>query len=284
MMKPFFGASAFALLMLAAACTVNDQMASESGGDTTASKPEMASDEPSPTPTADPDEVSTLDDKGRVRYQGTAKTKSADVYQINGVFGKRVGITLSSQNPDVTFLVESGGIAIPTLGLKDAENSRHWEAYPQANAITVTVKLAPATATDPAEVTAPYTLEVVKTMDLVTGGYSPIGPRWSLGTLRGYTGALEGDKPFFQLDTTGKVQGQGGCNAFNGAYTISPKEIGFRGLLSTKKSCPMMALENKMMDALASAKSWRISGSTLTLYSTTDMGGGEVASFVAVEK
>jgi heat shock protein HslJ len=79
----------------------------------------------------------------------------------------------------------------------------------------------------------------------------------------------------------GKVSGSAGCNRYTGAYTVSGKEIQFTSpMASTMMACeqPIMDQETAYFQALATVKSFIVSGDQLTL---KDSNGTVVASYTA---
>jgi heat shock protein HslJ len=74
----------------------------------------------------------------------------------------------------------------------------------------------------------------------------------------------------------GKVTGSGGCNRLMGSATITGDSIDFGGIATTRMACPapVMAQERAFIEALASARSFRIEAGFLFL---RDAAGAEVA-------
>lgn len=66
----------------------------------------------------------------------------------------------------------------------------------------------------------------------------------------------------------GTVKGNGGCNAFNGTYTLAGESVTFGPLASTKKSCGPSADEQEYtyMSFLARIKTLKVDGDELDLY------------------
>ena len=79
----------------------------------------------------------------------------------------------------------------------------------------------------------------------------------------------------------GKISGNGGCNQFFGAYTVSGDHIAIGSIASTRKGCPgLIGVEAAFLATLQAAKSFVQEGSTLTLY---DAAGTKLAQFVRAE-
>lgn len=64
-----------------------------------------------------------------------------------------------------------------------------------------------------------------------------------------------------------RVQGNAGCNRFSGTYEqMTPEQVRFGPLLTTKMACPALATETSFLQALGQTSYFRISGDTLRLY------------------
>ena len=65
----------------------------------------------------------------------------------------------------------------------------------------------------------------------------------------------------------GTVAGSGGCNTFNGTYTVDGAGIAFGPIASTKMACeqPAMDQETTFFAALAASSTYAISGDELEL-------------------
>lgn len=73
-----------------------------------------------------------------------------------------------------------------------------------------------------------------------------------------------------------KFSGFAGCNNISGKYDIGGHgEIGIQDILSTRKICSFIELENKFLDILKSATSYKIDGFYMTIY----IGDKKVATF-----
>lgn len=83
------------------------------------------------------------------------------------------------------------------------------------------------------------------------------------------------------FDPDGKISGNGGCNQFFGAYSVSGDRIEIGPIASTRKGCPgLIGIEAAFFAILQAAKSFVQEGSTLTLY---DAAGLKLAQFVRAD-
>jgi len=66
--------------------------------------------------------------------------------------------------------------------------------------------------------------------------------------------------PTLDVDDTGAASGSAGCNQFSGSVVVSPDEIRFGPLATTKMACekPANQLEMRYLAALAAARTWTI--------------------------
>lgn len=78
--------------------------------------------------------------------------------------------------------------------------------------------------------------------------------------------------PWLKLGKEGNtVEGNGGCNALMGSFTMEGDKISFPGLGSTKKYCEStMSTENAFMSALKRVDQFKLDGGMLHL-----LGGGQ---------
>lgn len=69
-----------------------------------------------------------------------------------------------------------------------------------------------------------------------------------------------GDKDITAQFSQGKVSGSGGCNSYNGTYTIDGSQINFGPTASTKMACldDTMNQESQYFAALDGAKSYKL--------------------------
>ena len=73
-----------------------------------------------------------------------------------------------------------------------------------------------------------------------------------------------------------KIQGFSGCNNFSGKYDVGDhNEIGIENIASTKMMCSFSELENKYIQMLKSATSYKIEGYFMTVFS----GDKKIAKF-----
>lgn len=107
------------------------------------------------------------------------------------------------------------------------------------------------------------------------------GTHWKLTQLNGQAPlAGTNQQAYIQLDAGAqRVSGTGGCNRLMGGYTSAGETISFTQLAGTKMACPVgMEQDDAMSAALTKAKSFKISGDTLTL---SDENGATLATFQA---
>ncbi|MCC6318011.1 MAG: META domain-containing protein [Gemmatimonadaceae bacterium] len=88
-----------------------------------------------------------------------------------------------------------------------------------------------------------------------------------------------GRAPTLRLDAaSGRAGGFGGCNRYNGPYTMAADSLVFGALAATKMFChDGDSVERVFFDMLAEVRGWTVSDSTLTLRSAQ----GAVATFRA---
>lgn len=100
---------------------------------------------------------------------------------------------------------------------------------------------------------------------------------WRLVTLAGesVTEAAEGQPTLLLAD--GTASGVGSCNGYGAAYSLSAGGgIRFTDAWSTKMACEDPGLEFSFFSALASARTWSVSGDMLRLFGED---GAELAAF-----
>ena len=102
---------------------------------------------------------------------------------------------------------------------------------------------------------------------------------WTVSTLVGKA-PLAQTELTAEFTATGSVSGSAGCNRYSGHYTSSGSALKISSLISTQMACAtkIMAQESVFLKALASARSYAVSGSTLTLRTA---GGKTLATFKA---
>ncbi len=65
---------------------------------------------------------------------------------------------------------------------------------------------------------------------------------------------------------TGRVSGFGGCNQYNGPYTLVGDSLTIGPVVSTKMACvESMDLESRFLNTLPALTHWQVTDSTLTL-------------------
>ena len=77
------------------------------------------------------------------------------------------------------------------------------------------------------------------------------------------------------------MTGNGGCNQFNGPYTIGGQSLRIGPLATTSMACEEAATtqENAYLQALQSTTSYELSGNQLIM---RDSGGREIARFTRI--
>ncbi len=91
---------------------------------------------------------------------------------------------------------------------------------------------------------------------------------WTLSTLLGKA-PLATTELTAEFTAAGSVSGSAGCNHYNGHYTSSGSTLRITSLISTQMACAtkIMGQESVFLKALASARSYAVSGTALTLRS-----------------
>jgi len=109
-----------------------------------------------------------------------------------------------------------------------------------------------------------------------------LGTHWRLAELMGkpiQDSSTIKERYLILEKTAGRVEGNGGCNAFSGTYTLANKnEIEFSPLVSTKMFCKGIDVENEFFKALSSADHYYLSADSLSL---TERKVLRVAKFIA---
>ena len=109
---------------------------------------------------------------------------------------------------------------------------------------------------------------------------SPLtGKIWILSSLGGKA-PLQGTELTAEFIAKRRVSGSAGCNRYVGTYKVSGSSIRISRLATTKKACaePIDRQETAFLKALSGARSFAVSGATLTLRSA---GGQRLATFQA---
>lgn len=96
------------------------------------------------------------------------------------------------------------------------------------------------------------------------------GPTWTLGSYA-VSGGQQSVPEGVEANATfvdGTVQGNAGCNSFNGSYELSGDELTFGPLASTMMACepPQGEVEGSVLAGLEGTASFRIQDGTLTLF------------------
>jgi heat shock protein HslJ len=106
------------------------------------------------------------------------------------------------------------------------------------------------------------------------------GNGWQASQVAAFT-VPEDAHLFVKFGSDGRISGNGGCNAFFGAYTVSGNTIKIGQLLSTRKGCPgLMQTEVKFLSLLESADTYEIKDNKLILFSAS---GSQLAEFVLAD-
>jgi len=90
------------------------------------------------------------------------------------------------------------------------------------------------------------------------GGPELVGTAWALGDFPGQV--LADVRPTVAFSGDGTVTGSGGCNDFNGTYTVDRSKLTFGPLASTKKACAeaVNTLETAYMTALQATTAYEV--------------------------
>lgn len=97
---------------------------------------------------------------------------------------------------------------------------------------------------------------------------------WALTELNGNKvvyDTLKGNQPYFILrpNEENALYGNSGCNILRGKYELhGNNKILFLNMISTKRACPMMDIEQKFLAALHKVNSFEILGDNLTVFDT----------------
>ena len=115
----------------------------------------------------------------------------------------------------------------------------------------------------------------------MTMGADLAGSEWRPSFMRA-SDLPAGNHMVVQFNPDGRITGNGGCNRFFGAYTISGNHIKIGPLASTRKGCPGLLLaETAFFATLEAAKSFAQDETTLVLF---DAAGTKLAQFVRAEE
>jgi heat shock protein HslJ len=104
------------------------------------------------------------------------------------------------------------------------------------------------------------------------------GTTWRLREIGGQ-GALNGVEATLSFPTPGRAAGRASCNQFFGTVAIDGAAIRFSALGSTRMACeaPIMAQEQRYLEALGVAERFSIAADTLTVHPPA---GGTLLRFV----
>ena len=98
-----------------------------------------------------------------------------------------------------------------------------------------------------------------------------IAGSWALSSVDG-TPVAAGIAATAIFGTDGSLTGSGGCNTFDGTYTVDGANLTVGPLAATRKFCESSSqLESAYLDALQGATGWAVAGSTLTLTGTSTL-------------
>ena len=127
-------------------------------------------------------------------------------------------------------------------------------------------------------------LAVFAATAVATGSQSTVvsslpGKIWVLASLNGKA-PLRGTELTSEFTAKRRVSGSAGCNRYTGTYKVSGSTIRIVPLATTRKACaePIERQETAFLTALSRARSFVVSGATLTLKSA---GGQGLATFKA---
>jgi heat shock protein HslJ len=119
------------------------------------------------------------------------------------------------------------------------------------------------------------TLELANDAGTITLRYEAAQPveltetKWVATSINNGRGAVESVTGDVEVTAIfgggGSVAGSGGCNTFNGPYTVDGSTIAIGPLMSTKMACPTLDQETAFFAALAASTTFAISGDTLEL-------------------
>jgi len=98
--------------------------------------------------------------------------------------------------------------------------------------------------------------------------------RWELRELAGQPAPAMEETPHFVLhDGRARTEGRAGCNRFSGPYSApAVGQLRLGPLATTRSACPDLATEATFLRALNQTQQYRISGTTLSLYSADTLG------------
>ncbi|WP_051718650.1 META domain-containing protein [Hymenobacter sp. IS2118] len=117
--------------------------------------------------------------------------------------------------------------------------------------------------------------------------------RWELRELAGQAPPAMEQTPYLVLDEgrarvegraegRARVEGRAGCNRFSGPYTApAVGQLRLGPLATTRSACPDLATEGIFLQALNQVQHYRVSGTTLSLFSADTL-AAPLARFQAI--
>jgi heat shock protein HslJ len=98
--------------------------------------------------------------------------------------------------------------------------------------------------------------------------------RWELREIGGQPAPATEQTPYLLLhEEKARVEGRAACNRFSGPYVAAGgSALRLGPLATTRSACPDLAAEGAFLQALNQAQHFRISGSTLSLFSEDTLG------------
>ena len=92
----------------------------------------------------------------------------------------------------------------------------------------------------------------------------------------------EGSIPFISFDEKDmKVSGTSSCNTFSANFKVNKQHLTFSNIISTKKACVNMTMENKFLKAMANTANYTFYQEKLVL---KDSSGSQLMSFDRYKK
>jgi heat shock protein HslJ len=158
--------------------------------------------------------------------------------------------------------IEIGDLAATAMACTGAAEPVE-EAYFQILPLMTSVAVAGSTlelANDAGTITLRY--EAAQPVDLIETKWVATGINNGRGAVESVAGDAEVTAIF---GGGGSVAGNGGCNTYNGPYTVDGSAIAIGPLMSTKMACPTLDQETAFLAALAASTTFVISGDTLEL-------------------
>lgn len=106
--------------------------------------------------------------------------------------------------------------------------------------------------------------------------------RWQVIGINGKAIMISEDKPYIKLKLdNNRLQGFGGCNLLFGSYSLGAEHsVDFPMVVSTKRACQNLALENEFLKMLSEVKSYAVQEGVLLLY---DKAHQPIATFESLD-